>query len=111
MKERYRAWASLTATPQKRPAGVRLIDLPGVRDLETLEVLNSIARTKDDDRLAARINDVSRKHFGITEADTIFITEEALDQIKRRDPDKAYELENDFRKYERQFFCKPSLTV
>ena len=111
MKERYREWANLTVAPKKRPAVVRLIDLPEMRDLETQDLMSSLSRVKVDHQLAARIDEVSRRHFGITEADTIFITQPALDEIKRRDPEEGYDLEEQRDEHEKQFFCKPSRTI
>lgn len=112
MKQRYRDWANLTGAPKKqRPAVARLIDLPEVRDLERRELLNSRSRVKSDYELNSRIDEVSRKHFGITERDTIFITEAALNAIKRRDPEEGYELEQERDEHEEQFFCKPARTI
>lgn len=110
MKERYRAWASLTAS-SARPGSIRLIDFPGMRDLEAVKHLNDVARVREDFQLNDRIDEFSRRHFGITEQDTRYVLPENIEQLRRVDPEKAYDLEDEQYKYEEQFFCRPSETV
>jgi|ERR1051326_1166512 hypothetical protein len=104
MKERYRVWENLTSS--KPPSVVvRLIDLPGMRDLEARKLMNDRARV-DDDRdqdLLHRITEFSVKHFGINEWDTRFQFPEDFDQIERDHPYRAYDIEDERDDHERHF--------
>jgi hypothetical protein len=68
----------------------KLIDLPGVRDLENLSVLNNRARVDDQERAAfqSRCDNVSIAIFGVAQEDTYFFAPDAFFEDDF-DPDAA----------------------
>lgn len=86
---------------------MRLLDLPGIRDLENLHLLNDNAHVgiAEQDKLSNRIDDVSVKYFGITEPETYYAFPDDFEELKRSEPEEAYRLQDERDEFEAQFFC------
>lgn len=89
---------------------MRLLDLPGIRDLENLHLLNDYAHVgiAEQDKLSNRIDDLSIKYFGIAESDTYYAFPDDFEELKRSKPEEAYRLQDERDEFDARFFCAPN---
>ncbi len=74
MKDKHKAWANLGRKPKPAPTPIiRLLDLPGIRELEDKCLIGGFDRGgRPDGPFDEKLHAVSMKLFGITASDTKF---------------------------------------
>ena len=95
-------WAKLTAKTSTKEPPVRLLDLPGFRALEDKVLLFSSSNGDLPPEIDQMVNDLSRKTFGITEAETEFQMPEAYWDKDNLSLDRE-RINRDYDRHERQF--------